>query len=80
MFTIKREGLQQYVKKVNGTPRMVEQPGPSAVQKGKAIADQRTLVAEQQLRIVSMIAGPALVSEEEEKKSRQKKIIEERVK
>ena len=24
MFTIKRGGLQQYVKKVNGTPRMVE--------------------------------------------------------
>ena len=46
MFAIKRGGLQQYVKKVNGTPRMVEQPGPGAVQKGKAIAEQRMPVAE----------------------------------
>ena len=46
MFTIKSGGLQQYVKKVNGTPRMVKQSGPSAVQKGKAIAKQRTPVAE----------------------------------
>ena len=35
MHTIKRGGLQQYVKKINGTPRMAEQLGPSAVQKGK---------------------------------------------
>ena len=31
MFTIKRGGLQQYVKKDSETPRMVEQPGPSTV-------------------------------------------------
>ena len=46
MFTIKREGLQQYMKKNNGNPRMVEQLGPSTVQKGKTIAEQRTHVAE----------------------------------
>ena len=39
MFTIKRGRLQQYVKKVNGAPRMAEHAGPSAVQKGKAIAE-----------------------------------------
>ena len=39
MFTIKRGGLQQYVKKVNGTSRMTEQLGPNAVQKEKAIAE-----------------------------------------
>ena len=59
---------------------MVEQPGPSAVQKGKAIIKQRMPVAEQQLRMVSMIVGPAIVSEEEENKSRQEKRTEERVK
>ena len=64
MFTQKRGGLQQYVKKVNGTWRMAEQAGPNAVQKRKAIAEQRTLVAEPQLRVVPMIAGPALVNEE----------------
>ena len=35
MFTLKRRGLQQYVKKDNETPRMVEQLRQSAVQKGK---------------------------------------------
>ena len=35
-------------------------------------------MVEQQLRMVPMIAGSALASEEEEKKSRQKKRIEER--
>ena len=59
---------------------MVEQPGQSVVQKGKAIAEQRTPVAKQQLRMVPLIAGPALVSEEEEKKNRHKKRTEERVK
>ena len=29
MFTIKRGGLQQYLKKDNRTPRMAKQPGPS---------------------------------------------------
>ena len=43
MFTIKRGGLQQYVKKVNGTPRMAEQSGPSAVQKGKIVTKQERL-------------------------------------
>ena len=57
------------MKKDNGTPRMVEQTWPNAVQKGKAIAKQRMTVAEQQLRMVLMIAGLALISEEEEKKS-----------
>ena len=37
-------------------------------------------VAEQQLRIVSMITCPTIASAEEEKKSRQEKRIEERVK
>ena len=50
------------------------------MQKGKAIVDQRTPVVEQQLRMVPIITGPTLVSEEEEKKSRQKKRIKERVK
>ena len=47
MFTIKRGGLQQYVKKVNGTPRMAEQPGSSAVQKRKIMTKQRTPMLEQ---------------------------------
>ena len=80
MHTIKKGRLQQYVKKINGTPKMTEQPGPSAVQKAKGVAEQRTSAAEQQLRMVPMIAGPALVSEEEEKKNKQKKRMEERVK
>ena len=46
MFTIKNGGLQQYVKKVNGTPRMAEQSGPSVMQKGKIVAEQITPVAE----------------------------------
>ena len=49
---------------------MAEQPGPSAVQKRKTVAEQRTLVVEQQLLTVPMIAGSAMVSEEEEKKSK----------
>ena len=36
------------------------------MQKGKAIAEQRTPVAEQQLGMVPMIAGPTLVSKEEQ--------------
>ena len=40
-------GLQQYLKRDNGTPRMAEQPGQSSIQKGKAIAEQRMPVAEQ---------------------------------
>ena len=79
VFTIKRGGLQQYVKKVNGTPRMAEQSGPSTVHKEKTMAKQRTPVTEQQLRIVSMIPGPALVSEEEqteEENGRKGKMIE----
>ena len=59
---------------------MVEQPGPSTMQKGKAMVEQRTPMAEQQLRMVPMIAGPAIVSGEEEKKSRQEKMTKERVK
>ena len=46
MFTKKKGGLQQYVKRDNKTLRMVEQSGPSVVQKGKAIAGQRTPVVE----------------------------------
>ena len=68
------------MKKVNETPNIVEQLGTSAMQKGKVIADQRTSVAEQQLRMVPMIAGLALIREENEKKIKQKKRIEERVK
>ena len=59
---------------------MVEQSRLSEVQKGKAIAIQRTHVAEQRLRMVPMIAGPTLISEEKKKKSRQKKRTEERIK
>ena len=47
MFTIKRGGLQQYVKKDNRTPRIAEQPRPSTMQKGKAVVKQRTPMAEQ---------------------------------
>ena len=50
------------------------------MQKGKAVVEQRTPVAEQQLRMVPMIVSPDVVSEEDEKKSRQEKRIEERVK
>ena len=57
---------------------MAEQPG--AVQKGKGVAEQRAPAAKQQLRMVPMIAGLALVSEEEEKKNKQKKRMKERVK
>ena len=46
MHTIRKGGLQQYVKKVNGTPKMAEQLGPSIVQKGKGVVEQRTPVAE----------------------------------
>ena len=49
---------------------MAEQPGPSAVQKRKTVAEQRTPIAEQQLRMGPMIADPAIVSEEEENKSK----------
>ena len=80
MYTIRKGGLQQYVKKVNDTPKMVEHPGPNIVQKGKGVAEQRTPVAEQHLQIVPMITGPALVSEEKEKKNKQRKRMEERVK
>ena len=59
---------------------MVEQPSPSAMQKWKGVAEQKTSVAEQQLRMVPMIASPALVSEEEEKKNKQQRRKEERVK
>ena len=52
MDNIRKEGLQQYVKKVNGTPKMAEHPGPSTVQKGKSVAEQRKLVAEQHLQMV----------------------------
>ena len=57
------------MKKDSGTLSMVEQPRPSIVQKGKAMVEQRTPVAEQQLRMVPMIAGPVIISGEEEKKS-----------
>ena len=59
---------------------MAEQPGQSNIQKGKAIAEQRTLVTKQPLQMVPMIVGPTMVSEKEEKKSRQEKRTEERVK
>ena len=44
------------------------------------IAEQRTLVAEQQLQMVPMIVGPTMVSAKEEKKSIQEKRTDERVK
>ena len=46
MFTIKRRGLQQYLKKDSGIPRLAEQPGLSTMQKRKAIVEQRTPVTE----------------------------------
>ena len=52
---------------------MAEQPGPNVVQKGKGVAEQMTHVAEQHFRMVPMIVGPALTSEEDEKKSKQSK-------
>ena len=30
------------MKKINGTSKMEKQPGPSAMQKGKSVAEQRT--------------------------------------
>ena len=59
---------------------MVEQSGPSTMQKGKAIAEQQMPMVEQQLRMVPMIAGLAIASAEEEKKGRQEMRTEERVK
>ena len=80
MYTIKKGVLQQYLKRDNGTPRMAEQPRQSSMQKGKAIVEQRTPITEQQLRMVPMIVGPAMVSAGEKKKSRQEKRMDERVK
>ena len=80
MFTIKRRGLQQYLKKDGGTLRMAEQLGMSPIQKGKIVVEQRTPAVEQQLRMVRMIAGPTIANAEEEKKCRQKKRTKERVK
>ena len=68
------------MKKVNGIPKMAEQPGPSTVQKMKGAAEQRTPAAEQHLRMVPMITDPALINEEEEKKNKQSKRMEQRVK
>ena len=70
MHTIRKGGLLQYVKKVNGVPKMVDQPGPSAEHKNKGVTEQRAPSAEQHLRMVPMIDGPALISEEEEKKKK----------
>ena len=70
MHTIRKDGLLQYVKKVNGVPKMVEQPRPSAEHKSKRVVEQRTPSAEQYLRIVPMIAGPILISKGEEKKKK----------
>ena len=72
MFTIKKRGLLQCVKKV-ATPNMVEQPSSSDLQKVKAVVEQRTLATEKTLRMVPMIAGHAISSAEEEQKSKQKK-------
>ena len=47
MYTIKKGGLQHYLKRDNGTPRMVEQPGQSSMQKGKVIVEQHSPIAEQ---------------------------------
>ena len=68
------------MKKVNRTPKMAEQPGPSTMQKGKGTTKQRAPGAEQHLCMVPMIAGLALISEEEEKKKKQKKRMEQRIK
>ena len=76
MHTIRRDGLLQYVRKVNGVPKMVEQPGSSAKQKNKGVAEQKTPSAKQHLHMVPMIAGPTLINEEEEKKKNQSKKME----
>ena len=68
------------MKKVNEIPKMEKQPGPTAVQKGKGVTEQKTPAAEQHLRMVPMIAGPALANEEEEKKSKHSIRIGQRVK
>ena len=80
MHTIRKGGLQQYMKRVNGAPKMAEQPGSSAGQKNKGVAEQRALGVEQHLHMVPMITGLALINEEEEKKKKQNKKIEQRVK
>ena len=58
---------------------MAEQPGPSTEQKNKGVAEQRAPSAKQHLRMVPMIAGPALISEEKKKK-KQNKRMEQRIK
>ena len=52
----------------------------SSMQKGKAIAEQRTPVAEQQSRMVPVIADPAMISAEEENKNKHEKRTDVRVK
>ena len=66
------------MKKVNGTPKIAEQPGPSTVQKGNGATEYRTPVVEQRLQTNDR--WPALASEEEEKKNKQSKRMEQRVK
>ena len=46
MFTIKKGRLMQYVKKTV-MPKMTDQTNSVSLQKGKEVAEQRTLVAEQ---------------------------------
>ena len=52
---------------------MAEQLGPSTGLKGKGVVEQRAPGVEQHLRMVPMIAGPALINEDEEKKKKQNK-------
>ena len=40
MFTIKKGGLQRYLRIDSRTPKMAEQLGPSTMQKGKTIVEQ----------------------------------------
>ena len=68
------------MKKMNETPKIAEQPGPNTIQKGKGVAEQRAPGVEQHLLMVPMIAGPALINEKEEKKRKQNKRMEQRVK
>ena len=47
---------------------MAEQPGSGVVQKGKTMVEQRTCVRVA-IENIPMIAGPALISEDEKKNS-----------
>lgn len=79
MFTIKKGGLTQYLKKsCKNTP--IANPSSFAPQaKGKEVVHTPTS-AEQNLRMVLMIVGSAKLSKAKKQKSKQERRIEERAK